>query len=199
MTAADVSEVRSWMDESTSLFIGAIDRLSDASFNNPSELPGWTIAAVVAHVHFNAEAIRRLLHWAQTGIETPMYASGETRNAEIETGSVLPASDLRSLVRESADQLATDAEGLGVPAWATPVVTAMGRTVAASEALWMRTREVAVHAVDLGAGISFGDIPAGVTRRLSMEIVAKRAGNEGASIAAWLTGRGDAPGLEPWL
>ena len=49
MTAADVSEVRSWMDESTSLFIGAIDRLSDASFNNPSELPGWTIAAVVAH------------------------------------------------------------------------------------------------------------------------------------------------------
>ena len=39
------------------------------------------------------------------------------------------------------------------------MVTAQGRTVAATEIPWMRTREVAVHAVDLAAGVDFEDLP----------------------------------------
>ena len=43
--------------------------------------------------------------------------------------------------------------------WEAEVVTAQGRTVPASETPWMRAREVMVHAVDLGTGVTF-DRPA---------------------------------------
>ena len=57
----------------------------------------------------------------------------------------------------------------------------------------MRAREVCVHAVDLGAGITFGDLPADFTAALLTDVVRKRAGaGEGPELAAWLTGRAPA-------
>jgi maleylpyruvate isomerase len=81
------------------------------------------------------------------------------------------------------------------------VVTAQGRTVPATEIPWMRAREVCVHAVDLGAGITFGDLPADFTAALLADVVRKRAGaGEGPELAAWLTGRVPAaPKLAAWL
>jgi maleylpyruvate isomerase len=50
--------------------------------------------------------------------------------------------------------------------WANEVKTIQGRTVPASETLWMRTREVWIHAVDLANGATFADIPEPVLERL---------------------------------
>ena len=44
-------------------------------------------------------------------------------------------------------------------AWSVEVKTAQGRTVPASETLWMRTREVWIHAVALDVRATFSDIP----------------------------------------
>lgn len=65
----------------------------------------------------------------------------------------------------------------------------------------MRTREVAVHAVDLGVGVTFDDLPPDVVTRLVNEIVARRLdAGEGPGLAAWLTGRiGAGAPLGPWL
>ena len=62
---------------------GLLDGLPDAAFAEPSALPDWTRGHVVAHVALNALALTRLVHWAATGVETPMYASPEARNADI--------------------------------------------------------------------------------------------------------------------
>ena len=59
--------------------------------------------------------------------------------------------------------------------WEAEVVTAQGRTVPASETPWMRAREVMVHAVDLGTGIGFDDLPDGFLVALCDDIVGKRA------------------------
>ena len=59
--------------------------------------------------------------------------------------------------------------------WSTEVVTAQGRTVRASETPWMRAREVMVHAVDLGAGATFADLPSDFLEALADDIVAKRS------------------------
>lgn len=58
-----------------------------------------------------------------------------------------------------------------------------------------------MHAVDLGAGIGFGDLPADFTAALLADVVRKRASaGEGPALAAWLTGRApDAPSLGTWL
>lgn len=192
---------RDWMDHGTKLFLAAVDRLSDDELDAATDLPGWTRHHLVAHVHHNAEALRRLLHWARTGEETPMYAGPEQRSSEIEHGTTLPTPELRALVHESAQALATEMDALPQNAWGNQVVTAQGRTVPATEIPWMRTREVAVHAVDLGNGVGFDDLPDDLNTALAADVVNKRAGNgEAAVLAEWLTGRTThAPQLGPWL
>ncbi|PXY26812.1 hypothetical protein DI005_27715 [Prauserella sp. PE36] len=190
-----------WLDECTDLLLRTVDGLADADFDAPSALPGWTRRHLVAHVHYNAEALRRLVSWARTGVENRMYASVEQRNAEIEDGSKLPVATLREQVHSSARALGADLAALPEEAWRTEVVTAQGRTVPATEIPWMRTREVSVHAVDLAAGVDFADLPPGLLRALADDVLGKRfAGGHGPDLVRWLTGRSDAaPALGPWL
>lgn len=74
----------------TAAFEADVHRLTDPGFPRPSYLPGWSRAHVVAHVARNADALVNLLIWARTGIETPMYASGDQRAREIEEGARQP-------------------------------------------------------------------------------------------------------------
>jgi uncharacterized protein (TIGR03083 family) len=179
----------------------AVDGVDDNTFASPSALPGWTVAHVVAHLHFNAEAIGRLSTWARTGIETRMYSSVAQRNDNIEAGSLLAPSELRQLLHSSTSALTDSFDALTTQTWANTVVTAQGRTVPATELVWMRFREVAIHTIDIGGDIGFADFPSEALAKLTNEIVAKRlAAGEGHALAAWLTGRPKAgPPLGPWL
>lgn len=192
---------REWAATGTALFLGAVDRLGDDEFAAGTALPGWTRAHVVAHAHFNALALCRLASWAATGTEQRMYASTAQRDAEIAEGAQLPPARLRTLVHDSAAQLAAALDGLSPEAWQHEVVTAQGRTVPATEIPWMRAREVCVHAVDLDVGVTFADLPPAFTAALVAEVAARRAtGDEGPALAAWLTGRStEAPVLGRWL
>ncbi len=187
--------------ESTELFLATVERIADDELSAPSLLPGWTRHHVVAHVHFNALALGRLVSWAATGVESRMYESPEQRAAEIEGGLAISPAELRTLVRRSAEDLDDALAALPDGARHHEVVTARGRTVPASEIPWMRTREVAVHAVDLAAGTAFADLPPDLLARLSTEALAMRtAAGEAAAVAAWLTGRVSAPTpLAAWL
>lgn len=192
---------RQWADAGTKAFLDQADQLSDGQFGRPAALPGWTRAHLVAHVHFNAEALRRLLKWAATGVEHRMYASAGQRTSEIDTGAQLPASELRSLVHQSAESLAHDMDALTAQDWARPVITAQGRTVPASELPWLRAREVWVHAVDLGTGLTFADLPEDFLTALAADAARKHCvAGHAADLAAWLAGRSNtAPDLGPWL
>jgi maleylpyruvate isomerase len=59
---------------------------------------------------------------------------------------------------------------LPADAWHHKVKTAQGRIVPAEETVWMRTREVWMHAVDLDNGATFNDIPTPVLERLLKDI-----------------------------
>lgn len=193
---------REWADVGTKLFLDAVDRLSDDQLDRNTALAGWTRKHIVAHVHYNAEALRRLVSWAATGIENRMYASVEQRNAEIASGATLPAAELRALVRESAAALASDMDTLSADAWQRQVVTAQGRTVPATEIPWLRAREVCIHAVDLDSGVTFDDLPDDFTAALAADAAGKHAAGQdgGAHLAAWLTGRTtEPPQLGRWL
>ena len=76
----------------------ALGRLVDEEFDEPSLLPDWSRRHVLAHVANNADALINLLTWARTGVETPMYASQEARDAGIEETSKLPPDQLRAQV-----------------------------------------------------------------------------------------------------
>jgi len=170
--------------QGVTFFEGRVNELSDAQLDEPSVLPDWSRRHVVAHVGYNALAIARLVSWAETGVETPMYESRAVRDAEIVSGAALSADALRKLSMHAGMLLDSAWVNLPEEKWSAEVQTAQGRTVAASDTIWMRTREVWIHAVDLGVGAAFTDIPPPVLRRILEDIV-----------AAWTT-RGEHVGLQ---
>ena len=190
---------RPWMDEATEMFLRGVDALDDEAWERET-LPGWRPREIVAHVHHNAEAISNLATWASTGVETPMYPSMEQRDEDIRASALLPISELRRMVRHSAERLAGELDELTDEAWQRTVVTAQGRTVPASEVVWMRTREVAVHGVDLQCGIRFEDFSNELLAALVDDVVKLRVRRgEAATLAAWLTGRATGGELGPWI
>ncbi|QHK19065.1 maleylpyruvate isomerase family mycothiol-dependent enzyme [Pseudarthrobacter psychrotolerans] len=154
----------------TAFFARKLNELTDDELDGPSLLPGWNRRHVTAHIGYNARAIARLLEWASTGVETPMYASTEARDHEISFGATLSPIALRNLFDHSAVHLNVEWRDLPEQAWHHQVKTAQGREVPAGETVWMRTREVWTHAVDLDNGASFADIPVSVLGRLLRDI-----------------------------
>ncbi|MFG1948558.1 maleylpyruvate isomerase family mycothiol-dependent enzyme [Nonomuraea sp. NPDC048826] len=184
-------DARTWSETGTELILGVVGGWGEEDFLAPSGLPGWTRKHVVAHVAANADALGNLVRWAATGEKTPMYSSMEQRDADIEAGSVKPAAELSAWLTESADRLAAGAAALSAGQWNAEVVTAQGRTVPATEILWMRAREVCVHAVDLAAGVTFADLPAGFLTALADDVAAKRGNAPGPAVVLTATDTGD--------
>jgi maleylpyruvate isomerase len=205
-----------WVEEGTELCRKAIARLDEASYGAPSQLDGWTRKHLVAHLAANAEAIGRLVSWARTGEEQRMYSSPAQRIADLEAGAKLSGEQLTSWFEQSAQKLAMAMAELLDEAWQAKVVTAQGRTVAAAETPWMRSREVMVHAVDLAVGLTFADLPKDFLAALREDITSKRGAENvpavrgsDADVTAYLAGRpysdvttpdgALAPELPPWL
>ncbi|WP_043841826.1 maleylpyruvate isomerase family mycothiol-dependent enzyme [Amycolatopsis taiwanensis] len=205
-----------WVAEGTALCGKAIRGLDEAGLAEPSLLPGWSRKHVVAHLASNADAIGNLVHWARTGVQTPMYSSPAQRAEAIENGAALPPERLLAWFDDSARILAESMAELTGEQWRAEVVTAQGRRVPALETPWMRSREVMVHAVDLATGIRFTDLPEPFLEALGAEIRDKR-GEAGLpevhgslpEITAYLAGRpytgvttsdgAPAAPLPPWL
>ena len=204
-----------WVQRGTTLCNVAVAGLTEAQFAQPSALPGWSRAHLVAHLAANAAALRNLASWAATGRETPMYTSPDERARGIEEGATRPPEALRTWSREEAAALDRDLRRLSGDQWQSTIRTAQGREVPATEIPWLRAREVMVHAVDLATGITFSDLPEDFLESLETDIRGKRGADvpevEGnlADRVGWLAGRttdgvtatdgGPAPTLTPWL
>lgn len=155
----------------TAHYLLRLDELDDDEFDQPSLLPGWTRGHVAAHVAHNAYALMNLAEWARTGVEKPMYESPEARDEQIEQGRALDSRALRDLNEAAAGALDEAWEALTDENWRARVRTRAGQSIPASSTVWMRTREVWVHAVDLDNGASFADIPADVIDHVTANVV----------------------------
>ncbi len=175
---AESEQILNWLREGEARFIGAVDGLTDDELRTDSALPEWTRAHVAAHVARNAEAVSRLLSWARTGEENPMYPQVESRNRDIETAAHQAPDALRADVRTTSARFDADVEALPEQAWTARVRTFHGREVPASATLWMRAREVWLHLVDLDAGVSVESWPGDLVDTLLDEIVATMSARE---------------------
>jgi maleylpyruvate isomerase len=185
---ADRQHLQWWIDGERTV-AGLVDRLSDDELAAPSPLPGWSRASVVAHLARNADALVNLLHWARTGVETPMYPSWAVREAAIAATAALPVGDLRADYVAACARLAAATDSMPAEAWTTVVRNGQGRPLPTREVPWMRAKELWVHGTDLRAGLSFADLP--------VDFCTGGATVQGpvAAVAVWLT-RSDASGLD---
>lgn len=156
-----------WVADGQARFEQAVTELDD--LRGPSRLPGWTRGHVVTHVARNAEALCRLLVWARTGIETPMYPSAQARDADIEAGATRPQPAQLDDLRRSAARFAATAQELSDDHWTATVSTRLG-AVHASFVPWARVRELWLHLVDLDAGVEIDALPADIATRLVRDL-----------------------------
>lgn len=211
-------ELARWVDDGEVFLAEVVAGIPGGSWYQPSKLPGWSRASVVAHLARNADALSNLLWWAGTGIETPMYESAEQRDAAIAVSARQAPDDLLRDLDRTSYLLAALAARLRPEHWEATVRTSRGRPVPATEVLWLRLREVWIHAVDLDAGATFEDLPEAIAAALLGDVRAdlaarnvadladltRRAGSD-AQLLGWLTGRAAAPAttraaeLPAWL
>lgn len=148
-----------WMDEGTALFAEAMARLDLPSSKRATLLESWNAAQLISHVNSNARALINLTVWASTLVETPMYESAEQRARDIEIGAEQPLSLLIADFEETAGELSASIRSLSDDSLNVMVKSARGREIPAYEMVWMRIREIWIHAVDLDTGISFSGFP----------------------------------------
>lgn len=168
------------VSEGTEYFDRTCAALTETHAGGASLVPDWSRRHVIAHVAYNAQALARLVDWASTGVENPMYESTAVRNAQIDEGSTLPLSELRLLCRDAADALDAGWRGLSDESWHSLVGMSTGPLFAATRTIWLRTREVWIHAVDLDNGASFTDFPPQLIEHLVADVVStwRRRGDE---------------------
>ncbi|MDJ0461728.1 maleylpyruvate isomerase family mycothiol-dependent enzyme [Streptomyces sp. H27-C3] len=200
----DLASVR----EATDRLLTSAGKLDNAGVTQPSHLPGWTRGHVLAHVARNADALVNVLAGRR------MYASAETRDADIERDAPRPLSVQLQDVRDSA---ALFQEAGAAPAdWTRTVALRNGVTDDASRIPFRRLIEIELHHVDLGVGYELEDLPEDFTGREIAFLAARFAGNPdvpavlltAADGRQWHTGRtqgdpmpvtGAAPDLLGWL
>lgn len=212
------------LHESEQRLVRTVDSLTDEEWAQPSLLPGWTRAHVVAHLALNAEGMADALDAMRRGERGAMYASNEQRDDDIDDLAGQPVPDIRTRLFASGERLRTILAGLTDDDWAGSIDRVPGGPQWPVLALpAARRREVEIHHADLGGGYRHTDWPRDFCIELLDVLATEQAANPetddfrvsatdlgrswqvgadepvvagpGADLAWWLAGRGSGEGL----
>lgn len=212
------------LHQSEQHLVRTTDSLTPAQFGEPSVLPGWTRAHVVAHLALNAEGMARAVDGLARGHDVPIYDSEEHRDADIEELAEADPAELRKRVFGAGQELRDAFDLLDPDQWRGKVPRLPGGPLWSVATLpEVRRREVEIHHADLDAGYRSSDWPADFQTDLLDVVTVDRANDpdspaftvratdavrtwtvgaeqpvvEGtaADLAWWLVGRGTGQGL----
>lgn len=185
--------------------IDDISNLTDEQARSDSLLPNWSVGHVLTHVARNADSFTRMMSAAANGDVVTQYDGGhERRSRDIEAGAGRPAAELVADVADSAARLEAVWKAMTPEAWAGHGVNAAGGTWPCEAMPFHRWREVIVHHVDAGLGVTAADWPADYVDRelaISLRLLPERLDDAARpALLAWLLGRDDQPRLDlaPW-
>jgi maleylpyruvate isomerase len=124
--------------------------IDDAIARSESALPGWTIGHVLTHLARNADSHTRMIDAAKLGESVAQYPGGfAQRESEIEAGAGRDAAALLDDVRHADDELANAYAQVDDAVWSQRAVR-LDRSWPVADLPFLRWREVAIHAIDLG-------------------------------------------------
>jgi maleylpyruvate isomerase len=146
--------------DATNRLVRTVDAMTDEQYAEPSLLPGWTRAHVVAHLALNAEGLGGAVHGITSGVPTPMYLSNEARDSDIEQVSALPPTRLRERLLASSGLFADAIGHLTDEGWSEKIERVPGgMQISVSSIPARRRTEVEIHHADLGLAYSCDDWP----------------------------------------
>lgn len=206
--------------EASARLVRTVDALPGDAFAQPSLLPGWSRAHVVAHVALNAEALAGVLRGIADGEEVPMYPSQEQRDADVEELAAEEPAAIRDRLLASTTTFADAWAEVPDDAWTGTFPRLPDGPQLPRGAIGdMRLGEVEIHHADLGLDYTVNHWPPAFRDATFERVVRDRA--EGAAMLLrtpqgdvqvgegtgptvtgsrtdltwWLLGRGDGEGL----
>jgi maleylpyruvate isomerase len=213
VTTADPAALE-LVHRATQSTVQTVDRLTDSQWAEPSVLPGWSRAHVIAHLTNNALGISRAIHGLRSGHPATIYDSDAARDKDIENLARRRVDDVREIFLASVTDV-YDALRHLTPYLREQTVqrTPGGQVLSVEELVLMRWREVEIHHADLDAGFTHQDwspefvdyfLPL-VSYDRAEEVDLSLVHGNNANKAWWLAGRGtgdglmgDLPSLGPW-
>ncbi|MET1036455.1 MAG: maleylpyruvate isomerase family mycothiol-dependent enzyme [Arthrobacter sp.] len=165
MTTLSPPALTAFVREAVDGLRSAIGSLEGAAMAEPSALPGWTRAHVVAHVDGVSRAIARQLEHARRGTRVGFYDGGmEGRNERIALGALMAPAKLAERALEGLDLLE---RALGdVPDDGWDALTSFRGEGTVRDCVLGAWREALIHTADLGLGAGPVDWPSEFSRHL---------------------------------
>jgi maleylpyruvate isomerase len=137
-----------------------VDSLTPAQYAEPSLLPGWSRAHVVAHLGLNAEGLAGAVDGLAHELVVPIYQSDEQRDADIEALAREDATEIRERLFAAGQALRDALASLDPPQWEGAVIRVPdGPQWPVATLPGTRRREVEIHHADLDAGYGPADWP----------------------------------------
>ena len=156
--------LRDQIDDATQRLLGTARVIAEPDLREPSMLPGWTRARVLAHLARGADAMRNLMIGARDGQDQQADASAQARAADIQQAAGQKQADLVADVASAAMAWRTLAGQLSDQAWRYPILVPGLEPFPAGQLLVRRLVEVELHHCDLGLGYGPADWPAAFAR-----------------------------------
>jgi maleylpyruvate isomerase len=153
-----------------------VDSLRPAAYAEPSVLPGWTRAHVVAHLALNAEGLAGAIDALAHERDVPIYESDERRDADIAELARADAAAIRERLFAAGQALRDALSALDDDQWTASVHRLPdGPLWAVSTIPETRRREVEIHHADLDADYRHTDWPEDFRVALLDVVTADRA------------------------
>ena len=200
LVPADVPARLQAVEAASDRLLATVEGLSDAGFEEPTVLPGWSRGHVVAHLALNAEGLAAALSGLESGSRRPIYASADARDADIDALAAAAPDMVRERLRSGVVTFADAVRHVSPESWSGTVDRLPdGPSLPALVTLPMRHREVEIHHADLGAGYAHTDWPAPFVGELLDVVTLDQAGSGPFTVEAtdlgrsWSVGEGDGP------
>jgi len=173
--------------------------LHESALLEPSLLPGWSRARVLAHLAHKSRSHVDVFVGACVGEVRFQYSAGQaSADAEALEWSELSTGDLCRRLSDSFAVLESAWEDLPQDAWNRRGISSAGDR-SMTEFVERHMRDVFVHYVDLDVGYRPADWPAiFVSTELPKRLRGLPDRTEPGALLAWLFGRAPAPELGPW-
>jgi maleylpyruvate isomerase len=210
------------LDASAVALNRTVDALTADDLAEPSLLPGWTRAHVVAHLALNGRALARVLDAVGRGQAVAMYESDEQRDSEINDFAAAAPDELREGLLTATTAFSDAVAAVEAERWEGSFNRLPGGPAwPAATIVPTRRRELEIHHVDLGAPYTRHEWPDDFVAELLDVVSVDQApggpfqlratdlgrdwsvgGQGGATVAGlgadlgwWLTGRSNGDGL----
>lgn len=164
-------------------FSRKLRELDDDALAEPSTLPGWSRAHVIARVGYHARWLANVIGAVGEAAPADRLRDIAEQPLDVEYGATLSPTALRHLSDHAAIHLNVVWRDLDDDRWTEEIALRSGGMLAIRQTPWLRARETWLGAIDLHNGASFDDLPPDVINRVLAE-----------EIESWVSGaRRDLP------